>query len=48
MSLKLKDSVVHSVGLALGVCDTEAQIVGEPLGHTVVLRERVSLLRWLS
>ena len=34
---------MHSVALALGVCDTEAQSVGEPLGHTVVLRERVTV-----
>ena len=43
VSLKLKDCVVHSVALALGVCVAEAQIVGEPLGQTVVLRDRVTV-----
>ena len=43
VSLKLKDCVVHSVGLTLVVCDVEAQSEGEPLSHTVALRERVTV-----
>ena len=34
---------MHSVGLALGDCVAEAHIVGEPLGLTVVLRDRVTV-----
>ncbi len=31
------------MGLALGDCVAEAHIVGEPLGLTVVLRDRVTV-----